>query len=248
MVNLLHLALADFVGGVADPATGLSRLERGGQVEGVGEEVIAQQYGRLVTPLGIDRRGMATDHGLVEDIVVNESRRVDHLDDRSQDGMGLAERAAWLGRSRARARAEAVCPGNPRSDRPVVARREIGCRARSGRFARPRRARPRSVHTDRPPGGGFPRLPALVVVTSTFSLIHVADSRLVIELRVRSARAIDLRSSRDSPIGTATAPGFLLELDLVDHHRAVDGLAHVIDRQGSHATAVRASISTPVRP
>ncbi len=63
-------------------------------MESVGKEVITQQYGRFVTPLGIDRGGVATDHGLIQDIVVNQSGRVDHLHDRGQDGMGRAERAA----------------------------------------------------------------------------------------------------------------------------------------------------------
>ncbi len=84
MMDLLHLPLADQVGRPADPAAGQGRFERGGQVEGVGEEIVAQQDGRLVAPLGVDRGGVAADHRLIEDVVVHERRRVDHLDDRRQ--------------------------------------------------------------------------------------------------------------------------------------------------------------------
>ncbi len=94
MVDLLHLPLADLVGRAADPAAGQRRLERRRQVEGVGEEVIAQQDRRLVSPLGVDRRGMAADHRLVEHVVVNQRRRVDHLDHRCQDRMALRDRPA----------------------------------------------------------------------------------------------------------------------------------------------------------
>ena len=65
-------------------------------MKGVGEEVVAQQDGGLVAPLGVDRGGMAPDHGLVEDVVVDERGRVNHLDDRRQDRMRGDERAARL--------------------------------------------------------------------------------------------------------------------------------------------------------
>ncbi len=94
MVDLLHFPLADLVGRVADPAAGAGRVERGGQVEGVGEEIVAQQDGRLVAPLGIDGGGMPPDHGLIEHVVMHERGRVDHLHDGRQHGVGLGERAA----------------------------------------------------------------------------------------------------------------------------------------------------------
>ena len=98
-MHLLHLALADEVGRAADPAAGERRFERGGQVEGVGEEVVAQQDGRLVAPLGVDRRGVAADHGLVEDVVVDERGRVDHLDDRRQHRVRRGQARRTPGRS-----------------------------------------------------------------------------------------------------------------------------------------------------
>ena len=62
------------------------------------EEIVAQQDGRLVAPFGIDRGGMPADHGLVEDVVVHQRGRVDHLDDRRQHGVILGQRAARLPR------------------------------------------------------------------------------------------------------------------------------------------------------
>jgi hypothetical protein len=43
------------------------------------------------------------------------------------------------------------------------------------------------------------------------------------------------------------AAGLLEQPDLLDPHRAVGRLAHVVDREQTTAAAVSASISTPVR-
>ena len=51
----------------------------------MGKQIVAHQDGRLVAPLGIHGRGVAADHRLVEDVVVDQRRRVDHLDDRRED-------------------------------------------------------------------------------------------------------------------------------------------------------------------
>ena len=75
-------------------------------MEGVGEQVIAQQDGRLVPPLGVDRRGVAADERLVEDVVVDQRRRVDHLDHRGQDRMGGSIAAAGLAGQEDEGRAE----------------------------------------------------------------------------------------------------------------------------------------------
>ena len=64
------------------------------------KEIIAQQDRRLVTPFGIDGRGMAPDHRFVEDVVVHERRRVDHFNDGRQNGMSVGERAARLSREK----------------------------------------------------------------------------------------------------------------------------------------------------
>ena len=107
MVDLLHLPFADLVGRVADPAAGPGRFERGRQVEGMGKEIVAQQHRRLVAPLGVDGGGMPPDHRLIENVVVHERRRVDHLDDRRQNGMSAEsdphacpEKSTSAGRSR----------------------------------------------------------------------------------------------------------------------------------------------------
>ena len=44
----------------------------------------------------------------------------------------------------------------------------------------------------------------------------------------------------------AAAARFFFELNPLDRHAAIDALAHVVDRERRHLTAVSASISTPV--
>ena len=58
------------------------------------KKIVAQQDRRLVTPLGVDGRRMTSDHRLIKNVIVHERRRVDHLDDRRQDGMSLRDQAA----------------------------------------------------------------------------------------------------------------------------------------------------------
>lgn len=98
VVDLLEFPLADAVGGGADPAAGEGGFERGGEVEGVGEEVVAEEDGGLVSPLGVDGGRVPADDGLVEDVVMHEGGRVDHLDDGGEDGVGWPDAAAGPGR------------------------------------------------------------------------------------------------------------------------------------------------------
>ena len=60
----------------------------------VREQIVAQQNGRLVAPFGVDRGGVPANHRFVEDVVVHQRGRVDHLDHGRQHGMILRERAA----------------------------------------------------------------------------------------------------------------------------------------------------------
>ena len=151
---------------MADPAAGQGRLQRGGQVEGVGEQVVAHQDGRLVAPLGVDRRGVAADHRLVEDVVVDERRGVDHLDDRRQDRVVGPDRRRRPWPSGGPGRAGAACPGSRRSARPDAGRTGTGCPARRRRPARPRPARRRSGRRGPRASGRSPRISAASLSTS----------------------------------------------------------------------------------
>ena len=70
-MDLMHLSLADPVRRAADPAARQSRIERGRQVECVGKKVISEQDSRLVSPFGVDRGGVAADHRLIKNIIMN---------------------------------------------------------------------------------------------------------------------------------------------------------------------------------
>ena len=108
VVDLLHLPLADLVGRVADPSAGAGGVERGRQVEGVGEEVVAQQDGGLVAPLGVDRGGVPADHRLVEDVVVHQGRGVDHLDDRREHAVRRRQAPAGAAREQHQGRPQSL--------------------------------------------------------------------------------------------------------------------------------------------
>jgi hypothetical protein len=55
-------------------------------VEGVGEEHVAEEDADLVPPPGVDRGNVPPQFRLVEHVVVNERRGVDHLD-RGREGV-----------------------------------------------------------------------------------------------------------------------------------------------------------------
>ena len=63
-------------------------------MEGVCEQVVAQEDGGFIAPLGVHGGGVPADNGLIEDVVVDEGGRVDHLDDGGQDGVGTCEVSA----------------------------------------------------------------------------------------------------------------------------------------------------------
>ncbi len=89
MMHLLHLTLAHPVGRRADPAAGKRRFQRRREMKRMREEIVAQEHGRLVAPLGVDRRCMPADHRFVEHVVVHERGGVNHLDHRREHGVVL---------------------------------------------------------------------------------------------------------------------------------------------------------------
>ena len=104
--GLSQLAVADDVGGPADRAAGVGALERAGEVEGVGEEEVAQQDAGLVVPAGVDGVFMAADGGFVEHVVVHERGGVDHLDDGGERDVLVAQGADRLAGQQQQGRAE----------------------------------------------------------------------------------------------------------------------------------------------
>lgn len=62
----------------------------------VADEIIAQHHGRLVAAKVVDRRAVAAQLGLVQDVIVDERRHVDHLHHCRQHEMFLADLAAGL--------------------------------------------------------------------------------------------------------------------------------------------------------
>ncbi len=89
--HLEHLALADDRGDLPDAQGDGLVFERAAQVEGLGDEIVPQHHGRLVAAAFVDGVTAAAEVGLVEHIVVNEGRHVDHLDHRGDGDRRLGE-------------------------------------------------------------------------------------------------------------------------------------------------------------
>src|SRR5262249_37072050 len=97
----------DAVGRLADQPAGL-RVNGAGQVEGVGEQVVAQQDARLVAPAGVDGADVAADGGVVQNVVVHQGGGVDHLDDRPEGGVCGRDRPAGTGGQQQQGGAQAL--------------------------------------------------------------------------------------------------------------------------------------------
>ena len=81
--DLLEFAGAHTVRSLADqPAR--TGVDGAGQVEGVGEEQVAEEDADLVPPPGVHSRNVPPQLGFVENVVVNERRGVDHLHRRGE--------------------------------------------------------------------------------------------------------------------------------------------------------------------
>ena len=95
--HLTQFALANAVGGRADHPAGADIVQRAGEMEGVREQIIAEQHAGLHAPDGVDRGHPATYAGIVEHVVVDQRGRVDHLDHGPQDVMRRRHSAAGAG-------------------------------------------------------------------------------------------------------------------------------------------------------
>ena len=94
VVNLLHLSFTHAIGGSTDPTTSECGIERRGEVERVSEKEITHQHRGFVPPFGVDRRGVASHHRFVKDIVMNKRGGVDHFNNRGEHGMIMIEAVA----------------------------------------------------------------------------------------------------------------------------------------------------------
>lgn len=77
-------------------------------MERVSEQIVAEQNGRFVTPFDVDRCGMASYHGLVENVVMHQTGRVDHFDDGGKLMMNGPDSAASPGRQQQENRPETL--------------------------------------------------------------------------------------------------------------------------------------------
>ena len=95
--SLTQFAFADPVRRLTDQPAGAGVVQRAGQVEGVREQVVAEQHGVVNAPAGVDRADVPAHGGAVEDVVVDQRGRVDHLHHGAEDVMGRRDSAAGAG-------------------------------------------------------------------------------------------------------------------------------------------------------
>ena len=79
--ELQHLALGDDVGGVGQDLQHTHAVDRHHELERPRIEEIADQHARRVAEHRVGRRVAAAQRGLVDDVVVEQRRGMDHLDD-----------------------------------------------------------------------------------------------------------------------------------------------------------------------
>ena len=92
--GLADFAGANFAGRAGHDAAEFRRRVIGREDEGVGEEGVAEEYGRMGTVGAIGRIAAMAGIGAVEDIVVHEGSQVDQFDDAGSADEGLRRRAA----------------------------------------------------------------------------------------------------------------------------------------------------------
>ena len=106
LADLLQFAFAEPIRCFTDDPACLSVAQGAGQVKSVREEKIAEQNARLIAPQCVDGGDMAAHGGTVQNIVMHQSRGVNHLDDGGQKMMGRRYLAARLCRQQQESGAE----------------------------------------------------------------------------------------------------------------------------------------------
>jgi len=72
----------------------------GGEDEGVGEEGIAEKYGRMGSVGAVGGIAAVAGIGAIEDVIMDERSEVDQLDDAGTANQGVGRRAARAGAER----------------------------------------------------------------------------------------------------------------------------------------------------
>lgn len=98
MFDLHQFAFADGVGHIGNAPREIDGAEAGAQVIRMGNQIVAEQNGALVADEAVERGLSPADVGFVEDVVVDQRRHVDHLDDGGEDHVFPANVADRLGR------------------------------------------------------------------------------------------------------------------------------------------------------
>ena len=98
--RLADFAGADLARGAGDDAAEFRRRVVGGEDEGVGEEGIAEQYGRMGSVGAVGGIAAVAGVGAVQDVIMDERSEVDQLDDAGTANQGVGRRAARAGAER----------------------------------------------------------------------------------------------------------------------------------------------------
>ena len=83
-LDLRQFPFADDVCRAADAAAGVSCLKAAGEMKRVCEQVITKQYAGFVIPAGIHCCDVASGFGVVQYVIMNQRRQMNHLDNGSQ--------------------------------------------------------------------------------------------------------------------------------------------------------------------
>jgi len=98
--RLADFARADFAGSAGDDAAEFRGGVVGGEDEGVGEEGVTEQHGRMGAVGAVGGVAAVAGVGTIEDIVMDQGSEVDQLDDAGTADQGVRGRATGAGAER----------------------------------------------------------------------------------------------------------------------------------------------------
>ncbi len=85
LFDLREFPFTDQVSRPANCPAGIGGIEAAGKMKRVREQVVAKQHAGLIVPAGVDRRDMAAGFGIIQDVIMHQRRKVNHLDDGCQN-------------------------------------------------------------------------------------------------------------------------------------------------------------------
>jgi hypothetical protein len=109
--ELQHFALGDHGGRLGQDLEHLQRPVGDHQLEGAGEQEVADQHRGLVAPQRIGAVAAAAQHRLVDHVVMQQGRGMDEFDAGGQRDVTVALEAAELGRGEGEHRPQALAAG-----------------------------------------------------------------------------------------------------------------------------------------